>query len=116
MVGIDQSQEPPALETFKIRYKDGAQDYVRAFTIQFPVTGLGLITFFESAAAQNARLFLSASEVASVIPYSSMVDAPPIIEIEGRLSILTSRVDSLENNLATLITAAVNAAFAQRGL
>lgn len=107
------------LETFRILYKGGQRDYVRAYTIRFEVKGADVIRFFNSPTEENEKLYLNAAEVASVIPHSSMVEAPLINDVQNQLSLLTERVDSIENNLAgiaDIVTHAVNAAFTQRGL
>jgi hypothetical protein len=112
------------MATFRILYRNGERDHVQAFTFRFQAKEADVIKFFKSENVENEEIFVRASEVASVVPYSPMAEAPIVSELQSQVSVLTSRVDALENNLANnltnIVTQAVNqavdAAFTKRGL
>lgn len=108
--------EPPSLGTFRILYKSGERDHVRAHSFAYQPKQGDLIKFFDSDTAETGEILLRASEVASVIASSLMAEAPLVLEIQNQVKNLEARVDALENNLASIVRDAVNAAFAARGL
>lgn len=108
--------EPPSLETFRILYKSGERDHVRAHSFSYQPKQGDLIKFFDSETTETDKILLRASEVASVIAEARTVEAPLVVEVQSQVKNLEARLSALENNLAAIVTSAVNAAFAQRGL
>src|SRR5262245_23309265 len=56
-------QNEPGLEIFHVRYNNGEKDYVRAFTIRFPMKDAERIKFFKSENVEDEEIFVRASEV-----------------------------------------------------
>jgi hypothetical protein len=108
--------ESPSLGTFLILYKSGERDHVRAHSFSYQPKQGDLIKFYDSDTAETDEILLRASEVASVIASSHIVEAPLVLEIHNQVKNLEARVGALENNLAAIVTRAVDAALERRGL
>lgn len=115
-VKVSSIKKKSPLQTFHVRYKNGDSVAVQAFTFHYQPKQGDLIKFFKSDTAENKQVLLFASEVASVIAYSYLVEAPLAIELQSQVKNLEARVSAIENNLADIVTRAVNTAFAQRGI
>lgn len=107
-------KEPP--KTFRILYKGGQEDYVKACGFNYHPRQGDVIQFYDSNNVEAKDLLLRAPEVASVIADTRMVEAPPLLALQGRMSNLEDRMDSLEKSLVDIVMRAVNAAFEQREL
>ena len=105
---------PPIPQTFRILYKGGQEDYVGAHSFSYHPKQGDLIRFYDSDTNEAGDLLLRAPEVASVIAYSRMVEAPPLVELQSRFKNLEARMDALERNLVDVVMRAVNTAFAQQ--
>jgi hypothetical protein len=105
-----------APKTFRIRYKDGQEDYVGAHSFSYHPKQGDLIKFYDENAAEADDLLLRAPEVASVISESRMVDAPPLLALQNRMQNLEGRLDTLEKNLVNTVAHALDVVLKMRGL
>jgi hypothetical protein len=108
--------EPPVLQTFRILYKGGEQDHVRAHSFIYQPKQGDIIKFFDAEATEANDLLLRAPEVASVLAQSRMVEAPALIEVQNQVRNLEARMDALEKNLVDIVASALDVVLKKRGL
>src|SRR5262245_537796 len=103
----------PPLQPFHILFKRGECVTVKAYT--YRITGAH-IKFYNSETLHNEQIFLRERTVDCILAGSSVDEAPQFQRLQSQVENLEKRVFTLETNLADIVTRAVAAAFAQRGL
>jgi hypothetical protein len=124
MIAVKKSKTRKASQkTFRIRYKDGQEDHVSAYRFVYQPKQGDLIQFYDSEKRKAKDLLLRAPEVASVIESSRMLEAPPLLTLQGQMKNLEGRIDALEKSFVDIVDVvtravdtAVDTAFAKREL
>ena len=94
---VKQSGDSPLLKTFRVHYRSGAQDFVRAHGYTYEPQS-DEILFFDYSNNQTVAVFPQASGIRSVIDLDYIPEAPAITELQSRIISLEARVEELEKS------------------
>lgn len=116
MVSEISNQTEAPVRRFRVRFIDGSVWVILAVTFQRQLSPEDVVKFYKSHNVEDHHVFLRAPDVTAIAPDANLEATPPIIELQNNFKTLASRVDALENSLSDIVTSAVNAAFAARGM